>query len=237
MPQPTLLPKPESRLAVALDYEDLAPALALARRLVGLVKTVKIGPRLFVASGPRALEELAELGFDLFLDLKFHDIPATVGGACRAATALGVRYLTVHVAGGEQMLRAALEGAAEQAAKSTVAAPAILGITVLTSRAVGDPSEVLERARAGRRAGLAGVVASAREAAALRRALDPDALIVTPGIRPAGSAVQDQARVATPAAAIAAGADLLVVGRPITQARDPRAATMALVEQMGSGAS
>ncbi|MAE72208.1 MAG: orotidine-5'-phosphate decarboxylase [Gemmatimonadetes bacterium] len=219
---------PEERLAVALDFEELDPALDLTRRLKGLVRTLKIGPRLFVGHGAAAIAEVRALGFEVFLDMKFHDIPATVGGACRAASRLGVRYLTVHIAGGEAMMRAAVEGAREGGGTE----PAVLGITVLTSRAVANTREVTDLARAGRDAGLRGVVASARELPALRRELGDRPLIVTPGIRPAGGDAGDQKRVATPARAIAAGADLLVVGRPIYQAADPRAAAEAILDEI-----
>jgi orotidine-5'-phosphate decarboxylase len=225
----------EPRLIVALDLEEMDAALQVAEELVGVVETLKIGPRLFVGAGPAGVRAVRDLGFELFLDLKFHDIPATVEGACRAAASLGVRFLTVHTAGGREMLEAAMRGVRQGAAGSEPV-PRVLGITVLTSLVVAGPAPVVAAAELAATAGLDGVVASAREVRALRAAVGADLLLVTPGIRPAGARSADQARVATPAAARSAGADYLVVGRPILQAADRRAAAAAIVAEMRAAA-
>jgi orotidine-5'-phosphate decarboxylase len=206
---------------------------------------VKVGSQLFTAEGPRAVEKLAGLGFGIFLDLKFHDIPNTVAAAVSAAAALpGVRMMTLHTSGGLAMMRAAREAVNRGRARKRRAA--LLGVTVLTSldgaalRRIGisgsPSSRVLHLARLAKEAGLDGVVASAQEARAIRRACGPRFLIVVPGIRPAAAALDDQARVATPTEAIRAGADYLVVGRPITAAADPRIAAIAIAKEIASAA-
>jgi orotidine-5'-phosphate decarboxylase len=200
----------------------------------------KVGSQLFTAEGPRAVEKLAGLGFGIFLDLKFHDIPNTVAGAVAAAARLPkVRLLTVHTLGGVAMMRAAREAVARKKSR-----PAVLGVTILTShdaatlRSVGISGSPGLRARAlarlAKEAGLDGVVASAHEARAIRRACGRNFLIVVPGVRPASAAVNDQSRVATPTEAIRAGADYFVVGRPITAAPNPRAAALAIAEEIAS---
>lgn len=230
---------PAERLLVALDEPELDRALALLDRLQGVIRGVKIGSVLYTAAGPAAVGVARERGFAVFLDLKFHDIPATVAGAVRAAARLGVSMLSVHASGGLAMLRAAARAAAEGAGGGE--RPRVLGVTVLTSldrRALdvelGVPTSVeahvLHLARLCREAGLDGCVASPREAAALRTHLGRSWLIVTPGVRPAASA-DDQVRTATPAAALRAGADYLVVGRPVTAAPDPAAAARALLAE------
>ena len=207
-----------------------APALELTRRLRGSAEFFKVGSQLFTAEGPRIIEQLADLGPKLFLDLKFHDIPNTVAGAVRSAAALpNVALLTLHASGGGPMMRAAREAAARYASR-----PALLGVTVLTSmdaptmQSVGLSGAPAERALAlallAQESGLDGVVASTQEVAAIRKACGPEFLIVVPGVRPASSDVNDQSRVATPAEAIRAGANYLVVGRPITAAPDPQKA-------------
>jgi orotidine-5'-phosphate decarboxylase len=212
----------------------------LARRLRGTAGLFKIGSRLFTAEGPRAVEKLAGLGFGIFLDLKFHDIPNTVAGAVAAAADLPkVRLLTVHTLGGIAMMRAAREAVARKRNR-----PAVLGVTVLTSLDAdalrragisGSPaSRALALARLAKEAGIDGVVASAHEARAIRRACGRNFLIVVPGVRPASTSVNDQSRVATPAEAIRAGADYLVIGRPITAAANPRAAALAIAEEIAS---
>ena len=227
------------RLIVALDTPDLAAAEALVDRLAGVVAHFKVGSVLFTAAGPAAVEMVRKRGARVFLDLKYHDIPATVAGAVEAAVRLGVALLTVHASGGAAMLRAAAKAA--QAAGA--ARPRILAVTVLTSldRAalhgeLGVPVAIeghaAHLALLARDAGCDGVVASAREAARLRALLGPATLIVTPGIRPAGGRADDQARTAAPAAAIRAGADYLVVGRPITEAADPAAAAAAILAEI-----
>ena len=229
------------RLFVALDVDSLEAAAALLDGLRGVVTGCKIGSQLFTAAGPAAVELARKRDFRVFLDLKFHDIPNTVAGAVREATRLGVFMLNVHASGGVAMMRAAAESARNAAAEFKMPRPLVLGVTVLTSldrRAleieVGVPStveqHVVDLARRAREAGLDGVVASPQEIRALRLAMGPRWVIVTPGVRPAERA-DDQARTATPAAAVAAGADYLVVGRPITQAPDPSAAARAILAE------
>ncbi len=200
----------------------------------------KVGSQLFTTEGPRAVQKLAGLGFDIFLDLKFHDIPNTVAGAVAAAAKLPkVRLLTLHASGGVEMMRAARE-----AAGTSKNRPALLAVTILTSlnadglRRIGmtgtPSSRALALALLAKQAGMDGVVASAHEVRAIRRACGPKFLIVVPGVRPATASLNDQARVATPSEAIRAGADYLVVGRPITAAQNPRSAALAIVNEIVS---
>ncbi len=242
------------RLIGALDTGDLADALRLVKRLQGVIRYVKIGSILFTAAGPAAIQRLRALGCEVFLDLKFHDIPSTVERSCRAAVRHGVSMLTVHASGGGEMLEAAARGARSEAHRLGVRRPRVVGVTVLTSVGVSSAESVLHKAsadaRRGRvagvsarvvqlageslRAGLDGVVASAHEALVIRRRVGTSCLIVCPGIRPAGSGRADQRRVASPREAVARGADFLVVGRPITEARDPRRVTTQIVGEMQS---
>ena len=232
---------PRDRLVVALDVPSLEEAQAMAARLSGVVRWYKVGLELYTAAGPAAVAAVRKDG-RVFLDLKFHDIPATVAGAVAAATRLGVDLLTVHALGGTAMLLAAAEAALRTAEIIRRRPPTVLGVTLLTSGdaaamaeagIAGTPAEAAVRlARLARAAGLGGVVASPADAAAIRAACGPDLLIVCPGIRPAGAAADDQRRVATPRAAIEAGADVLVVGRPITRAPDPRNAAEALAREI-----
>jgi orotidine-5'-phosphate decarboxylase len=227
------------RLIVALDFPNADLALRMAEQLRGQAGLFKVGLELFSAEGPALVRKLVRLGAAVFLDLKFHDIPNTVRSAAREAARLGVALLNVHASGGRAMMKAALEGVREGAPEAP--APLVLGVTILTSLAGDDLAEigwndspqntVIRLSRLAHTAGLGGVVASAQEAAAIRRAIGLDFVIVTPGIRPA-TADDDQARVSTPEAAIHAGADYLVVGRPITQAPDPEAAAGAIVEEI-----
>jgi len=229
------------RLAVAMDV-PLQPGLELYRRVSAHAGVAKVGLSLFVEHGPRAVEAFRALGARVFLDLKLHDIPNTVELAAARAAALGVSLLTVHAQGGEAMLRAALAGAADGAAKAGVPAPRILAVTVLTSLSDVDVQALGYRAPApevaaglsdvAARAGVRGLVCSPREAAALRGRHGPGLFLCTPGIRPAASAAGDQARAETPRFAVEAGADLLVVGRPITAAADPRAAARAIADSL-----
>ncbi|HKS67432.1 MAG TPA: orotidine-5'-phosphate decarboxylase [Candidatus Acidoferrales bacterium] len=225
---------------VALDYDRLRPALSLARRLQGAAGLLKVGSQLFTAEGPRAIDRLAGFGFEIFLDLKFHDIPNTVAGAVSVAADLrAVTMLTLHASGGLAMMRAA-----RQALTGKKNKPALLGVTLLTSldsasvKEIGfedtPAARVLSLAKLAKEAGLDGVVASAHEAGAIRRACGPEFLIVVPGVRPASAEVNDQSRVATPADAIRAGASYLVVGRPITAAPDPRAAAIAIAKEVAA---
>ena len=225
-----------SRLIVALDAGTLPAALRLAKPLQGLVRYVKIGSVLFTAEGPRAVQRLQRLGFGVFLDLKFYDIPSTVEKSCRAAARHGVWMLTVHASGEPAMLEAAVAGARQEAAARRVTPPLVVGVTVLTSVSSHDPRAVARQVASlstrAARAGLDGVVASAGEARAVRRCIGPDRRIVCPGIRPAGAARGDQARVFGPREAIVLGADFLVVGRPITEAPDPAAAARTLIRDL-----
>jgi orotidine-5'-phosphate decarboxylase len=235
---------PRDRLIVALDVPGLPEAEALVDRLDGRVTTFKVGGQLFTAAGPAAVELVRKRGGRVFLDLKYHEIPAIAGAAVREAARLGVTLLTVHAAGGSVMLRAAATAAADAGRDR----PRILAVTVLTSldRAtlqrelqvpVAVEGQVLHLAELARAAGCDGVVASPQEARRLRSALGPGPLIVTPGVRPAGAEPGDQARVATPAAAVRAGADYVVVGRPITGAADPAAAAEAILAELATAAA
>jgi orotidine-5'-phosphate decarboxylase len=230
------------RLWVALDVETLEEADGLLERLAGAAGVgAKIGSQLFTAAGPAAVETALKRGFPVFLDLKYHDIPNTVAGAAREATRMGVTLFNVHTGGGVSMMRAAAEAATKAAKDFGVARPTCLGVTVLTSLdrksldEIGVPasveSHVLRLAERAKEAGLDGCVASPQEIGLLRRALGPAWVIVTPGIRPAERA-DDQRRVATPHAAISAGADAIVVGRPITAAPDPKAAAAAIIDEI-----
>ncbi len=229
-----------ARLAVALDTSSRDEALRLTGLLAGRVGTVKVGLEAFTAHGPALVREVRGLGMPVFLDLKLHDIPNTVERAARNAAGLGVTMLTVHASGGEAMLRAAVAGAA-----TAEHPPIVLAVTVLTSlddvdlADLGVPGGAAGRVRAwaelARRTGCGGVVCSPHETAALRAALGGGFLLVTPGVRPAGAAAADQRRVATPRDAVRAGADLLVVGRPITGAADPGAAADAILAELCGG--
>jgi orotidine-5'-phosphate decarboxylase len=212
--------------------------------LKGAVGLCKVGNQLFTAEGPRVVAKLASLGLGIFLDLKFHDIPNTVAhGVASAARLPGVRLVTLHTTGGLAMMRAARQ-AAYEVAGDTKKRPRLLGVTILTSMDESTLAEVglagppaaraVELAKLAQKAGLDGVVASAHEVRPIREACGSGFLIVVPGIRPAESSTDDQARVATPAQAISAGADYLVVGRPITAAKDPRKAALAISKEIAS---
>jgi orotidine-5'-phosphate decarboxylase len=222
------------RLLVALDTVDTTAAIAQARAVRASVGGVKLGLEFFTANGPAGVREVVAEGQPVFLDLKFHDIPNTVAGAVRAATALGSFMLNVHAAGGAAMLRAAVDAAADMAAKAGLDRPLVIGVTVLTSLGDGDFTELglqdtahdqaLRLADLAQRCGLDGVVCSPHEIVALRRHCGPDFVLVVPGIRPAWAAAGDQERIMTPGEAAQRGADYLVIGRPITGANDPAAA-------------
>ena len=234
----------DPRVIVALDFANPMHALALADRLDPASCALKVGKELFVIAGPEPVRWMIERGFNVFLDLKFHDIPNTVAQACAAATKLGVWMLNVHAAGGRAMLAAAREAVTKAAAEQRRASPLLIAVTVLTSLADADLRETgvagtatqqaLDLARLVSSCGLDGVVCSAVEAPALRAAQGRGFRLVTPGIRPAGSARDDQARIITPEAAVANGADYLVIGRPITQAADPQAALAAINASLGT---
>lgn len=231
--------EPRERLIVALDVPSAAAAMKIAATVGHSAGTYKVCMQLYTAEGPPIVRDLISAGHGIFLDLKYHDIPNTVASAVRAAGALGVNMLTVHAAGGRKMLRAAVEAGRE-------ANPAlkILAVTVLTSmndedlNRIGVPGttadQVLRLGAMALASGCQGIVASAHEATELRRKLGHDFLIVTPGVRPAGADVGDQARVATPAEAIAAGATHIVVGRPITGADDPSMAAKAILGEIAA---
>lgn len=219
----------DPRVIVALDFSDAGEALALAARLDPGACRLKVGKELFTAAGPGLIEQLRKAGFEIFLDLKYHDIPSTVAAACAAAAELGVWMINVHALGGRAMMEAA-----HVALSRRRMPPKLVAVTLLTSIGdvemqeigfPGNPQEAVVRlARLAQACGLGGVVCSAQEAHDLRQQCGPDFLLVTPGIRPAGSLTDDQRRVATPRQALADGADYLVIGRPITRAPDPLAA-------------
>lgn len=232
---------PRQRLIIALDVSTAAAAQKIVAAVGDSAFTYKVGMQLFTAEGPRIVRDLVASGRKVFLDLKYHDIPNTVAAAVREAAALGVSMLTVHASGGRKMLRAATEAA------TTNSALQVLAVTVLTSMDHSDLAElglpervvdqVLRLASLALASGCHGVVTSAREASALRHELGDQFAIVTPGVRPAGAAHGDQARVVTPEEAIAAGATHIVVGRPITEAADPAAAARTILGQMNLVAS
>ena len=226
------------RLIVALDVPSATQARQIVQSIGESANFYKIGNQLFTAEGPQIVRDLVSSGRKVFLDLKFHDIPNTVAAAVKQAADLRVSMLTVHASGGSKMLKAAVEAAADSPAK-----PMVLAVTVLTSLSDADLAElgisgqvqtqVLRLGSLALHAGCRGLVASAREAPELRRELGNDFAIVTPGVRPAGTAVGDQARVLTPMDAIAAGATYLVVGRPILESADPVQAAEAIVSEIG----
>jgi orotidine-5'-phosphate decarboxylase len=225
----------DARLIVALDYPDAQAALDLVDRLEGATRWFKVGLELYVAEGNSLVAELQRRGYSVFLDLKFHDIPNTVASAVRSAARLGVQMLTIHAAGGPAMVAAAAEAAGETG-------PILLGVTVLTSMddaqlaatgvTGGSGSQVETLARMAYANGVQGFVCSPVEVANLRSQLGGKPVLVIPGIRPEGAATGDQRRVATPGAAIAAGASYLVVGRPITRAADPGAAARSILTEI-----
>jgi orotidine-5'-phosphate decarboxylase len=229
----------DPRIIVALDYPQARPALDLAAGLDPARVRLKVGKELFTAAGPAVVERLQALGFQIFLDLKFHDIPNTVAAACRAAAEMGVWLINVHASGGRAMMeaaRAALDGGNVR--------PRLIAVTVLTSlddAALHEAGSrwtaaegVQQLAALAQSCGLDGVVCSPQEAAVLRAQAGPEFLLVTPGIRPAGAAAGDQKRIQTPAAALRAGASHLVIGRPITQATDPMAALAAIESEIAA---
>lgn len=227
------------RLIVALDVPTRVEAQKLASRLQGVCRWVKVGLELYLAAGNAIVGELVNQGYSVFLDLKFLDIPNTVAGAVRSAASVGASLLTVHASGGPAMLSAATE-----AAIIAPNAPRLLAVTVLTSMddaqlaatgISGSPAEqVLRLARMAQANGIDGLVCSAEEVQTLRHELGPEAYLVTPGIRSVGTETGDQKRVATPTAAIRAGASTLVVGRPITQAPNPAQAAQAILEEIAA---
>ena len=228
----------DPKIIIALDYPNAAPALALADRLEPSLCRLKVGKELFTATGPALLEELMQRGFEVFLDLKFHDIPSTTAQACKAAASLGVWMVNVHALGGRKMLVAAREAIVSSAQR-----PKLIAVTMLTSMAQEDlvdlginatPAEmVLRLATMARDSGLDGVVCSAQEAVLLRKHCGNEFCLVTPGIRPAHASLDDQSRVMSPKAAMQAGSSYLVIGRPITQAADPLQALLDINQEIG----
>jgi len=219
-------------LIVAADVSDLAAAESLGERLAGMVAFVKVGLELFTAHGPDAVRAVRAHA-PVFLDLKLHDIPTTVGRAARNAGRLGAGLLTVHALGGVPMMRGAVEGAAKGAADAGVEPPDVVAVTVLSSlggESLASPASLAFEAVS---AGCAGVVVSGHDVEAVREAVGDEPILVVPGIRPAGSPNGDQVRVLTPVEALAAGADYLVIGRPITAAADPSAACRAILADVG----
>ena len=226
------------KIIVALDFPEAVPALALADRLQPSLCRLKVGKELFTAAGPQLVEQLQKRGFEVFLDLKFHDIPNTTAQACKAAASLGVWMVNVHASGGRRMMEAAREALANIQRR-----PKLIAVTVLTSMSQADlvelgitvtPAEqVLRLAGLAQASGMDGVVCSAQEAAELRKRAGPDFCLVTPGIRPANAAADDQSRIMTPRAALEAGSSYLVIGRPITQAPDPLQALHDILKDIG----
>src|SRR5271156_1339537 len=255
------MPDPKTRLAVALDYPDAHQAMKLVDTLGQTCQWFKVGMELYYAAGNDIIRQLRDRGFDVFLDLKLHDIPNTVAGAVRSVTQTGAALLTIHAGGGAAPPApkpgppplappagggAAMMTAAAEAARAP-GSPRLLAVTVLTSMDTGQltgtgitaspADQVLRLAKLARQSGIDGFVCSAEEVASVRAATGPDTLLVIPGIRPAGAAIGDQKRIATPAQAIAAGASLLVVGRPITQAPNPAAAAQAILNEIAQAQS
>ena len=221
-------------IIVALDVPEASAALTLAESVAPAVGAFKIGKELFVSAGPDIVKRVRDMGASVFLDLKFHDIPNTVAKAVASATRLNVQMLTVHTCGGTTMLKAAVKAAGGD--------PLVLGVTVLTSMDESDlnevsvnktpESQVIHLAQMATGAGLKGLVCSPKEIASLREVLPPEVKLVTPGIRPVGSKTGDQKRVMSPAEAIEAGADWLVIGRPIYAADNPREAAEAILNSL-----
>ena len=232
----------KSQIIVALDTPQRDRALELVRILRGQVILFKVGLELYTAAGPSIVKDLKGLGAEVFLDLKFHDIPNTVARAVVEAARLGVALTDLHLSGGSAMVRRAVDELSAVCDLHRIRRPALLGITVLTSLGQEDlarlgigrtpEDQVLSLAEAGKEAGLDGVVASARELPALRKRFGPDWILVTPGIRPEGSPADDQVRTLTPREAVEAGADYLVIGRPITGAPDPCAAVREILRSL-----
>ncbi len=232
----TLAISAQSKLVVALDFPSELPALAFVERLEGTCTWLKVGMELYYSAGNQFIQTLRKMGFEVFLDLKLHDIPNTVAGAVRSVASTGASLLTVHAAGGTAMLSAAAEAALAPGA------PKLLAVTVLTSMdadellgvGVSDSPEaqVLRLARLAKQCGINGMVCSPQEVAMLRTDLGSEALLVTPGIRGAGDLVGDQKRVATAAEAISRGSSMIVVGRPITRAQNPAEAASAILAEI-----
>jgi orotidine-5'-phosphate decarboxylase len=219
------------RLALVLDVDDLVEARRLAATLRPWFGVAKVGLELYSAAGPDAIETMVDLGYEVFVDLKLHDIPTTVGRASKVLGSLGASYATMHAFGGVDMLRAGVEGLREGAEQAGLPEPCALAVTILTSDAGAPPHILPKRVALAIEAGCGGLVCAVEDAHDARQ-MGPRLKIVTPGIRPAGSPTHDQARAATPQEAFDAGADLLVIGRAVTAAPDPVVAASALVESI-----
>ena len=219
------------RLAIAIDVDDIVEARRLAKEVAPWFGVAKVGLELFTASGPAAVHQLVGLGFKVFLDLKLHDIPTTVGKAARVAGSIGVSYLTILAVGGAPMLRAGVEGLNEGASRAGLPEPVSLAVTILTSDDGAPPHILGKRVQAALEGGCSGLVCASADLQNARE-LAPRLVKVVPGIRPAGTATHDQARPATPEAALAAGADLLVIGRAVTAADDRAAAAAAIAASL-----
>ena len=232
----------ENKLIVALDVDSVKQARQLVAQLRDVVGMFKVGSQLFTAAGPELVREIVSAGNKVFLDLKFHDIPNTVAAAAVEATRLGVAIFNVHACGGSEMMERTAYAVAETSQQERLTKPAVIAVTLLTSantttlREIGihaQPDELVTHlAQMAASAGLDGVVASAMEAPAIRIATAPDFLIVTPGVRPAGATAGDQKRITTPREAVERGADYIVVGRPILDARDPVQAAAQIIEEI-----
>jgi len=232
----------DSPIVVALDFQDAQQALTFAAQVDPVRCKLKVGKELFTSAGPQLVEQLVNKGFKVFLDLKFHDIPNTVAKACEAATKLGVWMLNVHASGGSAMMQAALEGVTKGSTGAQT--PHLIAVTVLTSMNQAALQElgietnieqhVLRLAQLTKTAGLRGVVCSAQEATLIRQHIGSDFLLVTPGIRPSFASKDDQSRILTPSQALAAGANYLVIGRPITQAAEPLQALDLILQEVQS---
>ena len=234
--------KPIDRLIVALDLDSEEKAVAMAEKLKSDVKLFKIGLELFSSCGPKIVERIKETGSGIFLDLKFHDIPTTVAKAAVSVTGLEPFVFNVHALGGLEMMKRTAEAVASEAARLKIAKPRVVAVTILTSfdekalKEIGlggnSKESVLSLAHLAKKAGLDGVVASPEETKAIRKELGEDFLIITPGVRPAWAASNDQKRISTPSAAIKDGADYIVIGRPITESKDPAAAAKEILKEM-----
>ena len=220
-----------NRLAVALDTSDLSTALTIAKEVQPNIGIAKIGLQLFSAAGHQAVQAMQDIGMTVFLDIKLHDIPNTVLGASRVIGSLGVRYTTVHAAGGEAMLRAAVNGLREGATDAGLPTPTALAVTVLTSEPNASPELLSQRLATAVTADCGGIVCAATDLPIIRQT-DPGIVTVVPGIRPAGVPTHDQGRVATPAEAIRNGASILVIGRAVTAANDPGSAAEAIAAEV-----
>jgi len=217
----------KAEIILALDVESLARAKHFINKLYPVIRTFKVGAQLFTSCGPKVIEAINKKGAEVFLDLKFFDIPHTVAGAVRMAVRHRVKMMTLHILGDEEMIRAAVSSARDEAKKLRIKKPLLIGVTVLTSKEASS-SDVLTLARMGIECGLDGVVCSAREAKMLKENIKNKFVIVSPGIRPAGGLKNDQKRTATVSEAIKAGSDFLVVGRPILEAKDPKKTAQAM---------